>query len=249
MFKKTILSLFVVTILCAVYLPATMATETTELTYLTEEYPPFNFEENGKLKGIAVELLNEVWAKMGIPAQKIQLLPWARAYKMVQMESNTVLFSTTRSIEREDLFKWVGPIKSNPIGFIARKDSKIKINSIDDAKKYTLGTVREDYCETVLKSKGFDITKLDRTAKLTTNIKKLKNKRIDIVVNSVEGTFLDMKQNGFNTDDYESVGILSDVALYYAFHKDTPDEIIVKFQNALNSLEDKRITILKKYGK
>ncbi len=249
MIKRIILSLFVVTLIFAVYLPAAMATEVSKLTYLTEEYPPFNFEENGKLKGIAVDLLNEVWAKMGIPEQKIQLLPWARAYKMVQKESNTVLFSTTRSIEREDLFKWVGPIKSNPIGFIARKDSKIKINSIDDAKKYKLGTVREDYCETVLKNKGFDINKLDRTAKLTTNLKKLKNKRIDLVVNSVEGTFLEMEQNGINTSDYESVGILSDVALYYAFNKDTPDEIIAKFQNALNSLEDKRITILKKYGK
>ena len=100
---------------------------------------------------IAVDLLKEIWAEMGVNEQKIQVQPWARAYNLAQKEKNTVLFSTTRSAARESLFKWAGPIKSNPIGFVARKDSNIKATRLVDVKRYRLGTVRDDFCEDVLR--------------------------------------------------------------------------------------------------
>ena len=224
------------------------AIDPTELKYVTEIYPPFNFVKDGELKGIAVDFLKKIWSEMGVAEQKIEVLPWARAYKMVQMKKNTVLFSTTRSAARESLFKWAGPIKSNPIGFVARKDSNIRISSLADLKKYRLGTIRDDFCENVLQEKGFNINTLDRVSKLSTNLKKLKNKRIDLVVNSVEGTFIALEKEGYNPDDYVAVGILSDVPLSYAFHKDVAQELVDKFQLAIDSLEGNRQQILAKYN-
>lgn len=244
--------IMIIAILTVTFFPFTFSTvlaiDPTDLNYVTEIYPPFNFEKNGELKGIAVDFLKEVWSEMGIVEQKIEVLPWARAYKLVQTKKNTVLFSTTRSAARESMFKWAGPIKSNPIGFIARKDSNFKVSSLADLKKYRLGTIRDDFCENVLQENGFDINRLDRVSKLSTNLKKLKNKRIDFVVNSVEGTFIALEKEGYNPDDYVAVGILSDVPLSNAFHKDVPQELVDKFQIAIDSLEDARRKILAKYN-
>jgi polar amino acid transport system substrate-binding protein len=73
---------------------------------------------------------------------EIRLMPWARAYKQIINKPNKILFSMTRTPQREYLFKWVGPIANNSFVFYARSDSKITINSLEDAKdeKYKVGT-------------------------------------------------------------------------------------------------------------
>lgn len=217
------------------------------LTYLTEEYPPFNFTEEGHLKGIAVDLLKATWKNMGVQEQTIKVLPWARAYSQVQKVKNTVLFSTTKSKEREKLFKWVGPIKVNRIGLIALKSKNIKINDLSEVFNYNIGTVRDDFSESLLQDSGYILKSKDRVSKIKLNIKKLNIGRIDMFANSVEGAMKLIKAEGLNTDDYDVVWTLSTSALHYAFHLDTPDNLIARFQESLNSLENTRLLLLKKY--
>lgn len=81
-----------------------------ELNYYTEDYPPYNYLKNGKVTGIAVETLNLVWEELGESPKKISLVPWARGYQKILNENDIVLFSTTRTPERENLFKWACPI-------------------------------------------------------------------------------------------------------------------------------------------
>lgn len=74
------------------------------ITYLTEEYPPYNFTENGELHGIAVDLLVAATARATQPVAKedISVQPWARAYRTVLINKDTVLFfDHTHQIERE----------------------------------------------------------------------------------------------------------------------------------------------------
>ena len=35
-----------------------------DLSYITEQYPPFNYEEKGRLKGITVDLLDKIRKKL-----------------------------------------------------------------------------------------------------------------------------------------------------------------------------------------
>jgi polar amino acid transport system substrate-binding protein len=51
----------------------------------------------------------------------IKIWPWARGYETALKEKNTVLFSTTRTEARENLFKWVGPIMPSRIVLVAKK--------------------------------------------------------------------------------------------------------------------------------
>ena len=76
---------------------------------MSEELSPFNHTEDGKVTGFSSEIVLEICERVG-HAKTIQVMPWARAYKSILNEDNKVLFSTTRTANREDLFKWVGPI-------------------------------------------------------------------------------------------------------------------------------------------
>ncbi len=89
-----------------------------DIIFMTEQYPPYNLEEDNKLQGIAVDTLALMLQRAGSKQTRedIEMLPWARGYKRVLSEPNTCLFSTTRTEERENLFKWVGPIAPTQLG-------------------------------------------------------------------------------------------------------------------------------------
>ena len=81
--------------------PSSLAT----LTYLTEQYKPYNYQAAGEPPaGLAVELLHRIWRQTETAEQPIQVLPWPRAYNQLNVQPDTVLFSTARTKEREPLF-------------------------------------------------------------------------------------------------------------------------------------------------
>ncbi|MCP4552392.1 MAG: amino acid ABC transporter substrate-binding protein [Bacteroidetes bacterium] len=224
------------------------AQDVDDLNYMAEDYAPANYLENGKLKGISVELLKLMWEKMGYPEQIIRVYPWARGYSYVKKEKNHVLFTMSRTKEREKLFKWVGPIFATRQILIALSVKKIKLHTIEDAKKYHIGIIIEDIAGMILKKSGFDNNKLQSVSRLKQNIQKLELNRIDLIAYSEHGFSNYLKLNNLDPEKFESVYILKETGLYYAFHKDTPDSLVQKFQKALNSLHDEHMRILKRYN-
>lgn len=103
---------------------------------MTEQYPPYNFEKNGKLRGIAVDLMVLMLDILGTEKGRgsITLVPWTRGYRRVQSTPNTCLFSMTRTETREKLLKWVGPIGVNRVVLMARRDRNIRIRTLADCE-------------------------------------------------------------------------------------------------------------------
>lgn len=60
-----IFGLITVSLLCAGCVSETPVKVPAALTYYTEQYPPYNYEDNGTLKGIAVDLLIDLTGRMG----------------------------------------------------------------------------------------------------------------------------------------------------------------------------------------
>ena len=210
-----------------------------DVVFMTEQYPPYNLEEDNKLQGIAVDTLALMLPRAGSKQTRedIKLLPWARGYKRVLSEPNTCLFSTTRTEEREHLFKWVGPIAPNTVGLIARKERNIKIDSVEDIKERKIGTIRDDMAEQYLINAGISLDGMERVAETILNIKKLNRGRIDLWAYGENVAMWELKANGFNPADYESVYVLGRQNLYFAFHKGTSDSVIQKLQAALDTLK------------
>src|SRR5262245_7214082 len=82
------------------------------LTLVTEENPPFNYTEQGKVVGLSTEIMSELGKRSGIPLQ-IKSMPWEQAYIAAQRDKDTCVYSTARLENRERLFTWVGPIATN----------------------------------------------------------------------------------------------------------------------------------------
>jgi polar amino acid transport system substrate-binding protein len=229
-----------ITVVCiGVMLLSSIAAAQQPFTIMTESNPPFNFEKDGEVHGISADLLLLVMEKAGHPVKRsdIQIMPWPRAYQEVQEKPGTVLFSMARTEQRENLFKWMGPIQELTIGLVAPKSKKIVINTPDDAKKYRIGTIRDGAPEQLAITAGFDESLLDRIADPVLNIKKLAADRIDMFAFNVPAIFYMMIQEGMNPDDYEVVFPLKKTALYYAFHKDTDAAVIEKMNQALADLK------------
>ena len=54
------------------------------------------------------------------------------------------MFVTARLPEREELFKWVGPIGPDDWVLLARGDNPINLTSTDRARQYTVGAYKGD---------------------------------------------------------------------------------------------------------
>ncbi len=201
---------------------------------MTEENPPFNFTDNGKITGLSTEVVVELAKRVGNTGD-IEMLPWARAYGLAQQKEGTILYSMTRTEQREDMFKWVGPVAPNTWVFFAKKGSGITLSSVDDAKKVgKIGTYKDDSCEIFLKAEGF--TNLDSVVNDEQNVPKLMAGRINLwIVGELVGIHR-AKAKGVN-DQLEKVLTVKDTQLYIAFNKNTSDEEVAKWQAALDSMK------------
>ena len=211
----------------------------TDILYMTEEYPPFNYTEDGQLRGIAVDILERVFAQLDstLTRQRIKVFPWARGYHLVQSQPNTALFVMARTSERESLFKWVGPIATNRVVLISRKDREIVVGSEEDLRALKLGVIRDDVGQHLLLKAGIEPEQLDVAADAAVNIKKLDGGRIDAWAYGEPVAKWFLKRSGLDPANYETVFILQETYPHYAFHRDTSDELIRQFQAALDRLK------------
>jgi polar amino acid transport system substrate-binding protein len=153
------------------------------LTIYTEEFPPFNFTEKGKITGVSTEIVRHVMADTGIQ-YRMESLPWKETYQKAQDEPNSLIFSISRNQSREKLFKWIGIIVPTSYFAMALKSRKdIKIELLEDMKKYKIGTTMDDIVELWLIGKGFDKNDFYRSSgdnATQKNFMNLLNKKIDI---------------------------------------------------------------------
>jgi polar amino acid transport system substrate-binding protein len=254
MFMKFV-GLVVLTLFC-IFEPVQPA-RSQALTLYTEEFPPFNMTENGRITGVSTAIVEAVMSRAGLD-YKIQSYPWARSYKLAQSGATSMIYSISRRAKREALFNWIGIIVPSVHSVFALKSRMdIAINKLADMKNFEIGTVREDARETFLLNNGFANNDFQRTggnSGYLLNYRKLKKGRIDLWPMPDAVAFHIVKKAG---DDPKSMiqkvfelKEMSKGGYYIAASRDVPDDIIGKLRS---SLEDFRKTkeykaILLKWG-
>lgn len=211
-----------------------------QLDYLTENFPPYNFEADGKLQGIAVELLQEalIQLKQPVNLQDIKPLPWVRAYKMTLAGPNKVLFSIARTEAREELFKWVGPLGQIKIVLLAMHSQNIKISEPSDITKYTIGAIKDDAGEQLVKALGIKKNKLVSLSNTNSLIKMLANNRIQLWAYEESAARWHIKNSKLTNSAFESVYTFEVNDLYYAFSKDVDSVLIQQLQKGFDKLKN-----------
>lgn len=210
------------------------------ITVVTEESPPLNFTKDGKVQGPGTALV-EATLKAAKLDYKLDVYPWARAMSMATEQPNVLIFSLGRTAEREPNFKWVGeitPFRYNLYKLKSRQD--IKLGKLDDAKKYTIGVVRDDVLAKHLVGKGFAMGAspgLQEVASNDLNLKKLESGRIDLLPISQAALDVRCEKNNVDCSQFEPAYELELVNhLYMAYSKSTPDDVVEKTRAAYRSL-------------
>jgi polar amino acid transport system substrate-binding protein len=129
------------------------STPSLALTLLTEENPPLNYTENGKLTGMATEVVTEMAKRAGIKA-KTEVLEWKTAYQRAQGDRDTCLYATARLENRERIFTWVGPIAVSRWTLFAKEGFAPRIGSLADTRPFRIGGVTYDAKTEYLKQNG-----------------------------------------------------------------------------------------------
>ncbi|WP_249604847.1 transporter substrate-binding domain-containing protein [Chromobacterium sp. IRSSSOUMB001] len=201
------------------------------LRLLTEDYPPFNIAlEEGKIGGLSTDILRELFQRAGIP-YSMELLPWLRAYAIAQQESNSCVYSTSRTQSRESQFKWVGPLVSNSWSLFAGPHSPAGVAMLEDARGYTIGSYKGSGMSQYLADLGF---KLDLARADDLNAKKLVAGHIDFWAS---GEFSGAYIASANRLPIRLLFSFNTVQMYLACNPGLDERIVQKLNKTLSNMQ------------
>jgi len=210
--------------------------ESPRLKLLTEEFPPYNYLGlEGTVNGSSTEVVREIATRIGEDVE-IELVAWSDGYNQTLIIPDTALYSTARTWERENLFRWVGPIGSYDIIFYARNDSGISLSSIEDAKKAgTIAVVRDDARHQYLLARNvsnFALYPDDESC-----VKALMSGECQLWLGSGGAASQTIAQADYQSGDIRPLYIVQKSELYIAFNNQTSSEIVATWQDALDAMK------------
>ncbi|HEY0953944.1 MAG TPA: transporter substrate-binding domain-containing protein [Roseateles sp.] len=162
--------------------PTRAAAPPAALLGITENLPPLNYQDEQGPQGFSVELLRLMAAHAGLSLE-LRVLPWARAVQMAESHAHSVLFSLTRTPERETQFQWVGPIAQRRILIykLASRDD-LKLQQLDELGSARIGVVRDSAADRSLQAAGLRPgIELEQGLDDATNMRKLLAGRMEYI--------------------------------------------------------------------
>jgi polar amino acid transport system substrate-binding protein len=211
---------------------ASQAQPAPRLYLTTEAGAPHSMLEGRRVVGIGADTVREIMVRAHID-HTIELLPWKRAYTAALQRQDTCVFSTTRTPEREALFKWVGPIGEADWVLMGRADRKLHLDSLDDARRYRIGTYNGDARDLYLRARGFDV---DSAPNDVLNPRKLMADRIDLWAASLRRGSVALERMGY-ADKIVPVLVFNTIRVYLACNRAIPDELTARMSAALETME------------
>ena len=207
------------------------------LVFLSEQNAPVNYEDSSRSPaGFSVELLHLMWQQMSESPKKIHFFPWARAYYIAQTKTNTVLFATSRTPDRENMFKWVCPISESNVVLVHRKTDRFNLASAINPEKVTIGVVRADIAEEIVIAKMQSRVQLIKAGNIEQTLQLLKAGKVDMIAAYEPVLYNAMERLGVAQADYKKDMVLQRMTDCYAFNRSTSDSVILQYQQALTAV-------------
>lgn len=211
---------------------------------LASNNPPFNYQnEDGVVQGIAIDTLKAIIkeSELQITLSEVSVINWARAVHETTSKPLHILLSPARTAKRESQFKWVGPLHPFKMGLIARKDKDIRIESVDDLKKWNIGVIRDSAPIQILKNTyGINPEDMIKLAGDDQLFLMLERGRVDIIPRGAMSAAYWMDRLRLDANEYEMVHVLKEVDIYLGFSPSTSPELIDRLNQALKRLKKKR---------
>lgn len=225
-------------VLVSLFSLASLARADEPLVLLTENFPPYNMASNGKsfaredkIQGIAADIVREMFKRAAIPYNMTLRFPWERIYQQALTSPNHGVFVMARQPDREKLFKWVGPIGPDDWVLLARQDSRITLEHLNDARGYRIGAYKGDAIAQHLGKEGLKPILVLRDQD---NATKLVNGDLELwATGDPAGRYL-ARQVG--VVELKTVLRFHGAQLYLALNRQVPDALVEKLQRTLEQM-------------
>lgn len=166
---------------------------------------------------------------MGSVPTPIRLVPWPRGYYLLTQKPDVVLFSTTRTPNREPLFQWVCPIATLRVVLVGRREDGGRLASLDEARTARIGAQRSDVGEQMLLNHSFD----DRLLMPANSYQQLARQLLSGRVRYIAGTdtilakaFADL---GAEPGAFVIKWVIDELPLCYAFNANQDPAVVAEF--------------------
>ncbi|WP_109511943.1 substrate-binding periplasmic protein [Pseudomonas ovata] len=204
----------------------------------TEEWAPYNYQENDQLTGMTTEIVQAIMA-LTHDDFEMAMVPSMRASHLLQSRPRSIMYSMFRTPAREPLYKWVGPIVEESIHAwqLANVPSVNTLEQLQAAERIT--TRHAGLMPDLLEAMGFD--NLDRSA--TENLqlyRMLLIGRTPVIVGDTDaGVAYYSRQLNIAPGKLRRIPVeLYRASLYIAFSRDCEDEVVAAWAQALVNLRD-----------
>jgi GGDEF domain-containing protein len=194
---------------------------------VTPNWPPFDFLENGELKGIGVDFWRLLAKKANLNYNFILESYWPNVLKAIKEEKADLTVNTSKTKERAEYAIFTKPYMKFPLALVCRKDVKE-----NDIYKLKIG-VGKDFTAEKLMKKYYPKINLIEEKNVIEALKDVENNKIDCVVDNLAVLVYLVNKNHFlNVKLYKKLPI--EFKLQIMLRKD-----LVKLRNKLNEIIDK----------
>lgn len=188
---RSILSFFILFTFAFMAMPA-LAQES-HLPIVFEDYPPYEYVEDGEVKGINMDIIREAFRRMGVTPY-FEPRPWKRAVYELKSGEILALSSGFKTAKREEFAVFPSePLAMETNVVAALTVSGVEVNSLEDLRGLRVGVVREySYGESFDSMRGLNKIKANSSHQM---LKMLLSQRMDVAVgNKAVFKFLAKKQ-------------------------------------------------------
>jgi polar amino acid transport system substrate-binding protein len=211
---------------------ASAAVQAERLQITTEMSYPATYMENGRIVGYGTDKVREILRRTGIEAT-IDMQPWKRAYTQALNQADTCVYSTTRTPEREALFKWIGPLVETDWVMYARADRHYQFKALEDTRHLSIGAYIGDVRGEFLEARGY---KIAYVAHDESNPMKIMAGRIDLWATSTRFATLRLNQSGL-AGKIVPVLVFNHAQLYLACNLAVSDSLMARMNAALAAMQ------------
>ncbi|NKI94624.1 ABC transporter substrate-binding protein [Rhizobacter sp. SG703] len=192
----------------------------------------------GRVLGPASEVVAATMQRAGFADYRVGIYPWARAYDMALQEPNVLIFMIARTPQREDKFKWAGEFMRIEYHlYKLRSSTEVVVRTLQDARAYSIGVVRDDVRQQYLQSQGF--TRLVVSAQNGDNFRKLLHRQVQLVPMPERDARQLCDESHIDCAMLEKVYTLDTLStgLFMAYSKATPDDVVLRTRAAFEKLK------------
>jgi polar amino acid transport system substrate-binding protein len=212
-------------------LPLTVRAERVETVYVNS-VPPFAYVENGVMKGVIFDLIQEMQSRMG-QKKDVSSVPFKRLTTKLS-EDSSAFAVLWRQPETEASYTWVVKLLDEKLMIVTRRDAPFDISSALAARKLKAGVVQGSPAERAARRFGFE--SIEGTGTAESNARKLAAGRIDIWIGASGVITTGQRLIGKNVSDLRFGATLEPLNIYLVCPLSCPKPAVDRWRAVFSAM-------------